>query len=105
MIRKLQDNDIRVSAEKVDLYARLAMPWQGLVMMMIAVPLLAKTSTRKVIALNVLICVGLIFAYHVTGAVGMALGKAGKLFPFLSAWAGNIIFTATALVTLERANY
>jgi len=35
----------------------------------------------------------------------VALGKSGKLLPFLSAWGGNIIFTVGSLVTLEKANY
>ena len=89
----------------MDLHYRLSSPWQGLVMMMIAIPFLAKTTNRKTIALNVLFCVGLIFTYHVTGAVGLALGKAGKIFPFLSAWTGNIIFSLAALMTLDKANY
>ena len=74
-------------------------------MMMIAIPLLARTKTRKVIAFNVLVCLGFIFLYHVVGAVGIALGKAGKFYPFFSAWAGNIIFAVGALVNLEKGNY
>ena len=104
-ILKLQENGVNVSAEKVDLHYRLAQPWQALVMMLIAVPFLARTTNRKAIAINVLICVGVIFAYHVTNAVGLALGKAGKIFPFLGAWSGNILFALAAIFHLEKANY
>ena len=104
-IRKLKENGVSISSEMVDLHYRLSVPWQGLVMMMIAIPFLAKTSNRKGIALNVLFCVGVIFVYHVTGAVGLALGKAGKIFPFLAAWTGNILFALAALLNLEKANY
>lgn len=104
-IQKLKENGVRVSSELVDLHYRLSVPWQGLVMMMIAVPFLAKTTSRKLIALNVLFCVGVIFAYHVTGAVGVALGKAGKIFPFVSAWTGNILFAFVAFLNVEKANY
>lgn len=104
-IQKLRENGVDVSSELVDLHYRLSVPWQGLVMMMIAIPFLAKTTNRKAIALNVLFCVALIFAYHVTGAVGLAMGKAGKIFPFLSAWTGNIIFSLAALMYLDKANY
>ena len=102
---KLRENKIDVHSEAVDLQARLASPWQGLVMMLVSIPLLARTNQRKLIAFNVLVCVGIVFAFHVFGAVGMALGKAGKIFPFLSAWLGNILFAAGALLYLEKANY
>jgi len=102
--QKLVENGVQVNSERVDLQTRLASPWQGLVMMLVAIPLLARTANRKLIAFNVLVCVGLVFAYHVLGAVGIALGKAGKLFPFVSAWAGNILFTVGALLHLEKAN-
>lgn len=104
-IQKLKENGVNVTSETADLQARLAAPWQGLIMMLVTVPLLARTTNRKAIALNVLICVALVFTFHVTQAVGMALGKAGKLTPFLSAWFGNIIFATAALMNLERANY
>ncbi len=104
-INKLKENGIAVYSEKVDLYDRLAAPWKGLVMMLIAIPFMASIHTRKSIAINVLICAALIFAYHVFGAVSIAIGKSGKFFPFLSAWGGNILFATFAFIRFERANY
>lgn len=104
-IKKLHENGVNVYSENVDLYYRLASPWQTLVMMMITIPLLAPTRNRKMIAGQVLICVGFIFLFHMSNAVGIALGKAGKVFPFFSAWMGNIFFGAAALLNLDNANY
>ncbi len=104
-MEKLKETGVNVYSEEVDLHYRLASPWQSFVMMLIAIPLLARTKTRKGIATSMLICIGLVFAYHVFGAIAIALGKSGKLFPFFSAWAGNIFFTVGSLVTLERANF
>ncbi|MSR78107.1 MAG: YjgP/YjgQ family permease [Candidatus Omnitrophica bacterium] len=104
-IHKLKENGIHANNELVDLHYRLASPWQPLVMMLICVPLLAKTTNRKLIAVNVLICVGLVFAFNVVGAIAIALGKAEKVMPFVGAWAGNIIFGIAGLFTLEKANY
>ena len=104
-IKKLKENGVQVKSEYVDLHYRLAAPWQGLVMMLITIPLLAQSAQRKAIALHVLVCVGIIFIYHVTGAIGLALGKASKLFPFASAWVGNVIFTVGALMHIDRANH
>ena len=102
---KLKATVANVQPEEVDLQSRLASPWQSLVMMLMVVPLLGKTHTRKGIAISVLICVSLAFAYHVFGAVTIALGKSGKLFPFLSAWLGHIIFASIAFFNLDKANY
>lgn len=104
-IQKLHENGIHVNTELVDMNYRLASPWQPLVMMLICVPFLAKTTNRKLIAMNILICVGLVFAFNVLGAVTIAMGKAGKIFPFASAWLGNILFGIAGLYTLEKANY
>ena len=103
-IQTLEENGIKPSSEKVDYHYRLASPWHSLVVMFIAVPLLAPTRTKKVIALNVLICLGIVFTFHVTGAVSLALGKAGKLPPFFSAWLNTILFSAAGLAFLERGN-
>ncbi|MFH0985804.1 MAG: LptF/LptG family permease [Candidatus Omnitrophota bacterium] len=104
-IDKLKENGIPVYAEKVDLYSRMAAPWKGLVMLLLAIPFLGTVRNRKALAMSVLVCAGLVFAFHVSDAVLLALGKAGKFFPFLSAWGGNIIFATFALLKLERANY
>ncbi len=104
-IDKLKKNDIPVYAEKVDLYNRMATPWKGLVMLLLAIPFLGTVRNRKALAMSVLMCAAMVFAFHVSDAVLLALGKSGKLFPFLSAWGGNIIFATFALFKLEKANY
>jgi lipopolysaccharide export system permease protein len=104
-IEKLKENGVNVYAENVELHARMASPWQALVMMLISIPFMAKTSSRKLIALNVLVCVALAFGYHVTNAVAMALGKAGKILPFFAAWGGNILYSIGALIYMEKANH
>lgn len=104
-IQKLQENGIAVYSEQVDLYSRLATPWKGLVMMLLAIPFLGAIHNRRAIALSVLTCAGLVFAFHVTDAVMLAIGKSGRLLPFLSAWGGNILFATFAFTQIEKANY
>lgn len=103
-IKTLTDNGINPYSEKVTYQYRLAAPWQSLVMMLIAVPLLAPTRSRKIIAFNVLICLGVVFAFHVFGAISVALGKTGRLPPFVSAWLSTFLFGAAGLLYLERGN-
>ncbi len=104
-IDKLEENGISVYAEKVDLYNRMASPWKGVVMLLLAIPFLGTVRNRKAIAMSVLICAASVFAFHVSDAVLLALGKSGRLFPFLSAWGGNIIFATFAFFRLEKANF
>lgn len=104
-IAKLKENGIILDTEMVALHHKLSFPWQSLVVMFLCVPFLAKTSTRRVIALNVLACLGFVFFFHVSGAVVLALGKAGKLFPLLSAWSPNFLFGFGTFFFLDRANH
>jgi lipopolysaccharide export system permease protein len=103
-IQKLKDNGVRLTTEPVALHYKLASPWHSLIVMFLTIPLLTKTSTRRMIALNVLICLLLVFLFHVSGAVILALGKAGKLLPVVSAWAHSLIFGFGTFFFLEHAN-
>ena len=103
-IKKLEQNGVKVTGEKVEEHYRLASAWHSLVMMLVAIPLLSPLRSKRVIALNVLICLCLVFVFHVTGAMALALGKTGRLPPFVSAWFNTFIFTAGAIFFLEQAN-
>lgn len=103
-IEKLEENGIKAYSERVEHQYRLASPWHSLVVILIAIPLLSPTRSKKIIALNVLICLGIVFFFHVIGAIALALGKTGRLASFLSAWLSTFIFSAGAIYFLERAN-
>ncbi|OGX05239.1 MAG: hypothetical protein A3G87_06500 [Omnitrophica bacterium RIFCSPLOWO2_12_FULL_50_11] len=103
-IQKLRENGVKLSTESVALHYKLAAPWHSLIVMFMTVPFLAKTSTRRQIALNVLICLSFVFLFHVSGAVTLALGKAGKLLPLVSAWTHNFFFGLGTVLFLDRAN-
>lgn len=103
-IEKLQENGIKPTSESVEHQYRLASAWHSLVMMLIAIPLLSPTRSKRIIAFNVLICLGIVFVFHVTGAVSLALGKTGRLPPFLAAWLNTFLFSGAAVFFLERAN-
>jgi lipopolysaccharide export system permease protein len=104
-IQKLKENGVKLTTEPVALHYKLASPWNSLVVMCLVIPLLARTCTRRMIAVNVLICLGFVFLFHVSGAVMLALGKAGKLFPLVSAWAHSLIFGFGTFYFLDHANH
>lgn len=104
-LARLKENGLKPYPEMVDLHEKLAAPWNSLVVMFMCIPLLAKTATRKSMASNVLVCIVAIFLFHVSSAVFLALGKSGKIIPFLSAWIGIAAFGFGSIFFLDRADY
>jgi lipopolysaccharide export system permease protein len=103
-IQQMQENSLQSYRERVDLHYKLSSPWNSLIMMFIAILFLTVSRRKKVIALNVLYCLGLAFLFHVIGAISLAMGKAGTLPPFLSAWSSNLLFAVGSIFFLDRAN-
>lgn len=103
-IQQMEENGLHAYPEMVELQYKLSSPWNSLIMMLISILFLTVSRKKKVIALNVLYCLALVFSFHVIGAVSLALGKAGTLPPFLSAWSNNFVFSLGSLFFLDRAN-
>lgn len=104
-VNKLKENGVKLTTEIVALHQKLSFPWHSLVVMFLSVPFLIKTSTRRMIAVNVLTCLCFVFLFHIFGAIMLALGKAGKIFPLLSAWTPNFIFGFGTFFFLDHANH
>lgn len=103
-IEQLKENGLQAYPEMVELQYKLSAPWHSLITMLIAILFLTVARRKKVIAINVLYCLGLVFAFHVVGAMSLAMGKAGTLPPFISAWTNNFIFSVGSVFFLDRAN-
>ncbi len=104
-IDKLKENEIKLYAEAVTLQNKLSSPWNSLAVMFLTIPLLVKSATRRMIAPTVLACLALVFLFHTFGAMTLALGKAGKLMPLLSAWTHQFVFGFGTFFFIERANH
>ncbi len=103
-IRQMRENGLQAYQEMVELQYKLSAPWNSLIMMLIAILFLTVSRKKKVIAINILYCLVLVFSFHVLGALSLALGKAGTLPPFLSAWSNNFFFSVGSIFFLDRAN-
>ncbi len=103
-VEKLAASGIDARNERVVLNMKLAAPWQSIIAILICVPFLARTQSRKRVALSVLYCLALIFCYHMVNAFSLALGKSGALPPLVSAWLGIFIFGTASVFFLETAN-
>lgn len=105
LIQKMRAKGIVISDEQVQFYQRLALPWQSFLMIFLTLPILGNVRSRKALAGMVLQCLAVIFAYHVAGAVFSALGKSGKIWPWLGAWLHHAVFFIVMLFRLDRANH
>ncbi len=76
----------------VDLYLKLAMPFSGLVSVLVGFPLAIRGGRRGGLAYTLGLGMVVGFAYWVTMAVAVSAGHAGTLPPFLAAWSANILF-------------
>lgn len=103
-IKQLKVHQLKLTPEEVELNAKLAIPWHNLVMILIAVPVLTQTARRKIFALHLCICFGIVLGFHVTNAVALALGKSGVLYAPLAAWFSNLAFGTGAILYMDAGN-
>jgi lipopolysaccharide export system permease protein len=83
------------------MHGRLAAPWTCFVIVLIALPFGAMTGRRNVfagVAVSIVIC----FAYFVLLQIGTALGARGFVYPWMAAWAPNIVFAIGGIITTWR---
>jgi lipopolysaccharide export system permease protein len=93
----LRREGIDVREYVVDLDAKIATPFAGLVSVMIGLPLAVRTTRRSGMVRNAALGFGVSFVYWMASAVALAAGHAGTVSPFVAAWAANVLFAAVAL--------
>ncbi len=77
----------------VDLHLKLAWPFSGLVVVLLALPLAVRGGRHGGLAANVGIGMVVGFAFWVTMAVAVSAGRTGGLSPVVAAWTANGLFT------------
>lgn len=92
LIQTLKAKGLRADEFVVDLYAKLALPFSGLITVLVGFPLAVRGGGRGGVAQNAVAGLTVGFAYWVTMAVALAAGRTGGLPPLVAAWAANILF-------------
>jgi lipopolysaccharide export system permease protein len=82
---------------------KLSFPWVNVILVVLGLSLGAERRKTTVWA-GFGLTVGLAFAYYLLMDFGLALGKGGALPAWLSAWGGNLVYGAGALLLFHRAN-
>ncbi len=91
-IAVLRAKGLQADAFAVDLHAKLALPFAGLVTVLVGFPLAIRSGGRGGVTANVMSGLAVGFAYWVTMAVALAVGRSGGLPPIVAAWSANVLF-------------
>jgi lipopolysaccharide export system permease protein len=83
-------------------HARLAAPWTCLVVVLIALPLSTRVSSRRNVFVGVANSIFICFSYFVLLKLGLVLGTSGLLLPWLAAWMPNFVFAGLGLALSVR---
>lgn len=88
---------------RAELAHKLSFPWVNLILVVLGMALGAgrrKTTLWAGFGLTVILA----FVYYLLMDFGLALGRSGTIPTLVSAWAGNALYGAFALVLFARAN-
>ena len=91
--------EIRLVAFRTNLEYRWALPWVCLVVVFLAAPMGIVYSRRGILG-GVAIAIGLFFLLVFTSSLFIALGKGGRVSPFVAAWVPMIGFFIIGLLLL-----
>ncbi len=94
-------SDRQIARIRVDLHARLAMPWTCLVVVLFGIPCGVRTARQGAFA-GVLTALLTFFAFYLLMVLGQWLGKNLMLTPLASAWLPNLAFAGAGLALLSR---
>jgi len=103
-IKKLGASGVRTTIHKVDLQAKLSIPFTSLVMSIFGVSFAMRSRGKSLlVSAGVSLLVGL--GYWIILALGISLGHSGELRPFIAAWGGNLLFGAAGIYLLSRVRH
>lgn len=92
-LRSAQRRGTPAASLWVDYYSKFSQPAVSFVMLGLAVPF-ALRIRRGGLAMSFGMSIAIALAYLVVYGVGVSLGHAGRLSPFMAAWLANFIFLA-----------
>ncbi len=94
---RLEQEGYDATRQRVELQARLAAPFTGLVMGLLGIPFALQRGRQSNLALGVGLSLAVGAAYFIIQSAVIAFGYAGALPPLVAAWTANLIFTLLAI--------
>ncbi len=95
-IELLRSRGLTTAAFEVDLHAKIARPFAGLLMVLLGLPIAIRGGRSSSVAYGIGLGLGVGFLYWSIDAVAISAGRSGGLLPIISAWAANGLFATFA---------
>jgi lipopolysaccharide export system permease protein len=95
-VRKLRRSGFNPTAYMVDLQAKLSLPLLSFIVTLLAIPISFRARSGGSVVASLGVSLALAFVYYIVISLGISLGHAGKLPPYLAAWLPNLFFISLA---------
>jgi len=103
-VQKVEGEGYDATRYKVDLQAKIAFPMACIIMTLMGAGLAARGKIGAGMAISIIYGIGIAFIYWIVYSFCMSLGYAGRLPPFVAAWAVNFISLCAAAFLLINAD-
>jgi len=103
-IETLEAKGVDAVELRVDLHAKLAIPFAGIVTVLVGFPLAVRGGRRFGLAYNVGVGLAMGFAFWATMAVALSAGRTGSLPPVVAAWTANAVFALLGVILQRTAD-
>jgi lipopolysaccharide export system permease protein len=90
--RKLQAEGYDATRYRVDMHARLAMPFASVIMAFLGIPFALRKGRSSGLALGIAVSVAIGIAYYILQAMLLAFGYSSVVPPLIAAWSANLFF-------------
>lgn len=95
--RSLEKGGYGASRWLTMMHAKLAVPFSGVVMVVLGIPFALRTGRSGGVAMGVGAGVAIGFAYFIINAAIQSYGRSGVLPPVVAAWGANLVFVLTGI--------
>jgi lipopolysaccharide export system permease protein len=102
-IQKVESEGYDATVYRVDLYAKLALPFVCIIMSLLGIGIALRSNISDGVVLGVAYGIGASFLYWIVMSFCISLGYGGMLPPFLAAWIANFIFITLGGILLINA--
>ncbi|MGD9211888.1 MAG: LPS export ABC transporter permease LptG [Desulfobacteraceae bacterium] len=102
-IQKVESEGYDATLYRVDLHAKLAMPFVCVIMPLLGIGIALRGNRNEGVAVGVAYGIGASFLYWILMSFCMSLGYGDMLPPFVAAWIANFIFITLGGILLINA--
>lgn len=101
-IRRLEAKGLDPSGFQTDLHFKVALPFSGVITVLLGLPLALRGSRRSGSAQHIGTGMAVCFLYWLMQALTVSAGHAGTLPPIIAAWSANAVFALIGILLALR---